>query len=54
MQGTLANDRYITKLLIKISNGDCSKWLEQFLKHWEKMLETTGNGEKEEVVPLFK
>nr|XP_005608244.1 UL16-binding protein 2 [Equus caballus] len=43
LQGTLANDRYITKLLIKISNGDCSKWLEQFLKHWEKMLETTAS-----------
>uniref|UniRef100_A0A8C4LTK1 MHC class I-like antigen recognition-like domain-containing protein n=1 Tax=Equus asinus TaxID=9793 RepID=A0A8C4LTK1_EQUAS len=27
----------------KLSAGDCSHWLREFLEHWEKVLEPTGN-----------
>ncbi|KAF5914342.1 hypothetical protein HPG69_000831, partial [Diceros bicornis minor] len=43
LKWTLANDRDATTFLMKILNGDCRNWLEQFLLHWEKMLETTAS-----------
>ncbi|KAF5914809.1 hypothetical protein HPG69_010875 [Diceros bicornis minor] len=42
LKETLDNDNDITMFLMKVSNGDCKKWLEEFLLHWERMLETTG------------
>lgn len=27
----------------RISVGDCNQWLQEFLEHWEKMLEPSGN-----------
>ncbi|XP_058390272.1 uncharacterized protein LOC131399767 [Diceros bicornis minor] len=43
LKWTLANDRDTTTFLMKILNGDCRNWLEQFFLHWEKMLETTAS-----------
>ncbi|XP_062954441.1 UL16-binding protein 1-like [Cynocephalus volans] len=38
-RSTWENDRDVTEFLVKISVGDCKRWLETFLEHWEKMLE---------------
>ncbi|XP_014651998.1 PREDICTED: NKG2D ligand 1-like [Ceratotherium simum simum] len=43
LKETLDNDRDTTMFLMKISHGDYKKWLEQFLGHWEKMLDTTAS-----------
>ncbi|XP_058390295.1 UL16-binding protein 1-like [Diceros bicornis minor] len=43
LKETLDNDNDITMFLMKVSNGDCKKWLEEFLLHWERMLETTAS-----------
>nr|XP_023488677.1 UL16-binding protein 1 [Equus caballus] len=37
------SDRDVTEFFRKISMGDCRSWLESFLVHWEKMLETTAS-----------
>uniref|UniRef100_A0A8C2RUT3 MHC class I-like antigen recognition-like domain-containing protein n=1 Tax=Capra hircus TaxID=9925 RepID=A0A8C2RUT3_CAPHI len=39
------SDRELAKYFRKISTGDCSYWLREFLKHWENILlpEPTGN-----------
>ncbi|ELW72778.1 NKG2D ligand 1 [Tupaia chinensis] len=42
MEKTWVNDRDVTEFFRKISVGDCRRWLENFLVHWDKMLETTG------------
>ncbi|XP_054553895.1 LOW QUALITY PROTEIN: retinoic acid early transcript 1E-like [Talpa occidentalis] len=36
------NNQQLTEYLRKISRGDCSHWLREFLPHWEDMLEPTG------------
>ncbi|XP_054553894.1 retinoic acid early transcript 1E-like [Talpa occidentalis] len=38
----LENNQHLTEYLRKISRGDCSHWLQDFLPHWEEMLEPTG------------
>ncbi|XP_008561670.1 PREDICTED: retinoic acid early transcript 1L protein-like, partial [Galeopterus variegatus] len=38
-RSTWENDRDVTDFLVRISMGDCKRWLETFLEHWEKMLE---------------
>ncbi|XP_077005352.1 UL16-binding protein 2-like isoform X2 [Tamandua tetradactyla] len=38
---TWESDRTLANHLRKFSRGDCSYWLQEFLKHWEKMLELT-------------
>ena len=39
------NNQELAEYFRTISTGDCSYWLREFLKHWEKMLvpEPTGN-----------
>uniref|UniRef100_F7C7I4 MHC class I-like antigen recognition-like domain-containing protein n=1 Tax=Equus caballus TaxID=9796 RepID=F7C7I4_HORSE len=37
------SDRHVTKFFWNISMGDCRSWLESFMVHWEKMLETTAS-----------
>lgn len=39
------SDRHLTNSLMKISVGDCNKWLERILVHWDELRETTGNSE---------
>ncbi|XP_047590437.1 UL16-binding protein 3-like [Lutra lutra] len=40
-KGTLDNDRELTKLLVRTSNGDCQSWLQQVWERWDEMRETT-------------
>ncbi|XP_078303579.1 UL16-binding protein 1-like [Panthera onca] len=35
------SDRDLTNTLMKISVGDCNKWLERILVHWDELWETT-------------
>ncbi|XP_040304842.1 UL16-binding protein 1-like [Herpailurus yagouaroundi] len=35
------SDRDLTNSLMKISVGDCNKWLERILMHWDELGETT-------------
>uniref|UniRef100_A0A667FLL0 UL16-binding protein 1-like n=1 Tax=Lynx canadensis TaxID=61383 RepID=A0A667FLL0_LYNCA len=35
------SDRDLTNSLMKISVGDCNKWLERILMHWDELWETT-------------
>ena len=39
------NNQELAEYFRKISTGDCSYWLREFLKHWENILlpEPTGN-----------
>ncbi|XP_070363170.1 UL16-binding protein 1-like isoform X1 [Equus asinus] len=37
------SDRHVTKFFWNISMGDCRSWLDCFMVHWEKMLETTAS-----------
>ncbi|XP_045862015.1 UL16-binding protein 2-like [Meles meles] len=41
-KGTLDNDRELTKLLVRTSNGDCKSWLQQVREHRDETQETTG------------
>uniref|UniRef100_A0A3Q2L6K1 MHC class I-like antigen recognition-like domain-containing protein n=1 Tax=Equus caballus TaxID=9796 RepID=A0A3Q2L6K1_HORSE len=43
MKEKWGSDRDVTEFFRKISMGDCRSWLESFLVHWEKMLETTAS-----------
>ncbi|XP_047590439.1 UL16-binding protein 1-like [Lutra lutra] len=40
-KGTLDNDRELTRLLVRTSNGDCQSWLQQVWERWDEMQETT-------------
>ncbi|KAG8510224.1 Retinoic acid early transcript 1E [Galemys pyrenaicus] len=37
------SNQQLTQYLRTISLADCSQWLQEFLQHWEDMLEPTGN-----------
>ena len=37
------NSQDLAEHFRKLSAGDCSHWLREFLEHWEKVLEPTGN-----------
>ncbi|XP_039096909.1 UL16-binding protein 1-like [Hyaena hyaena] len=41
LRAAFDTDRDLTNCLMKISNGDCKKWLEQILVHWDEIPETT-------------
>uniref|UniRef100_A0A8C4LS12 MHC class I-like antigen recognition-like domain-containing protein n=2 Tax=Equus asinus TaxID=9793 RepID=A0A8C4LS12_EQUAS len=43
MKEKWGSDRDVTEFFRKISMGDCRSWLESFMVHWEKMLETTAS-----------
>ncbi|KAF0871622.1 N2DL1 protein, partial [Crocuta crocuta] len=36
LRAAFDTDRDLTNCLMKISNGDCKKWLEQILVHWDE------------------
>ncbi|XP_039096905.1 UL16-binding protein 1-like [Hyaena hyaena] len=41
LRAAFDTDRDLTNCLMKISNGDCKKWLEQILVHWDEIPETS-------------
>lgn len=42
----LDQDRDILETFVKISNGECKRWLEAIAESWGQMPETTGNWDK--------